>query len=370
MNNGMGYFARAAGINGIYNRENAACVDHADFDGDGDQDLSIGIRTESMAYGIPANGYLLLNDGTGHFSDVTQDIAPGLLNLGLITDMVWADIDGDLDEDLMVAGEYMPVSVFINRQGKLENETEKAGLKNTSGWWNIIEKADIDQDGDIDFIVGNHGLNSRFKASLETPVTLYVNDFDKNGTVEQILCRYNGEKSYPMVLKHDLIRQIPYLRDRYPDYDSYKYQTIKDIFNPEQIKGSVIREVMNLSSSILINQGDGSFEVNSLPQEAQFAPIYAIQVMDINGDGKLDLLLGGNQYRSKPEVGIYDGSYGITLMGDGNGNFAAQDYRKSGFFVKGQIRDIKEILIGRKVYIFVAINDGKLKIFEKNETYN
>ena len=366
-NNGQGNFSRAEKINGDTYKENTACVRSSDFDGDGDLDLAVGIRAKPMAYGKPANGYILLNDGNGQFTDVTKDIAPGLSNIGMITDMLWADIDGDHDEDLVVIGEYMPVSVFINRQGKLEDGTEKAALRNTSGWWNVIQKADLDMDGDIDFIVGNHGLNSVFKASPEAPITLFINDFDNNGTIEQILCRYNGTKSFPLILRHDLVSQIPYLNDRYPDYNSYKDQTIEDIFSPGQLSGSVKREVVNLASSVLINHGDGTFRVNPLPPEAQYTPIYAIHIMDINDDGKWDVLLGGNQYRSKPEVGIYDGSYGITLLGDGDGNFRSVDYSKSGFFVKGQIRDIKEIRIEGKVYVFAAVNNGGLKIFEKNE---
>ncbi len=365
-NDGKGNFTKATQVAGNYNLESTACVSSADFDGDGDQDLAIGVRLKSTAYGVPANGYILENDGKANFTDVTSQKAPGLMNIGLITDMEWVDIDGDKDEDLMVVGEYMPISVFINRNGKLENQTENAGLKNTSGWWKVIKKADIDHDGDIDFIAGNHGLNSIFKASLETPITLYVNDFDKNGTVEQILCRYNGDKSYPLILKHDLISQIPYLKDRFPDYESYKDQTMEDIFSQEQIMGSIKKEVVNLSSSVIINQGDGSFSIKPLPIEAQFTPIYSIHVMDIDEDGNPDLLLGGNQYKAKPEVGINDGSYGITLMGDGEGEFKTLDYRESGFFIKGQVRDIKEIMIDGKVYIFVGINDDHLKIFLKN----
>jgi len=366
-NDGWGNFTKFKKIMQDSGFESTACVSNTDFDSDGDQDLAVGIRLKSMAYGIPVNGYILQNDGGGNFTDITADVAPGLMNIGLITDMEWADIDGDKDEDLVVVGEYMPLSVFINRDGKFENKTENYGLKNTSGWWRTINKADLDNDGDIDFIIGNHGLNSRFKASIETPITLFVNDFDKNGKIDQIICRYNGDKSYPMILRQDLIKQFPFLKEKYPNYDSYKDQTIQDIFSPEQIQESVKRDVMILSSSVIINNGDGSMSVKILPVEAQFTPIYSILVLDINQDGNPDLLLGGNQYRSKPEVGIYDGSYGIALLGDGDGNFKSIDYRKSGFFTKGQIRDIKKIMIEGKVYIFVAINDGELKIFKKNE---
>jgi hypothetical protein len=366
-NNGRGNFTKAEQVLYDPNFESTSCISHSDFDGDGDQDLAVGIRSKSQEYGIPVSGYILQNDGKGNFTNITADIAPGLINIGLITDMVWADVDGDKDEDLLVVGEYMPISVFINQAGKFKNETEKYGLKNTNGWWKTIKKADLDNDGDIDFVIGNHGLNSRFKASLEEPISLYVNDFDKNGNVDQILCRYNGEKSYPMILRHELIRRFPFLKEKYPNYDSYKDQTIEDIFSREQIDESIKIEAVTLSSSVIINNGNGTFNIKSLPVEAQFTPIYAIHVLDIDYDGNKDILLGGNQYRSKPEVGIYDGSYGISLVGDGNGNFTPLDYSKSGFFIKGQVRDIKEIIIDGKEHILVALNNDKMKIFTRNE---
>lgn len=362
-NDGTGQFTRSEQILPATDFESTSCVVNADFDLDGDQDLAVGIRLKPSAYGLPANGYILQNDGNGQFTDVTGKIAPGLLNIGMITDMSWADIDQDEDMDLMVVGEYMPVTVFVNTNGKFTNRTESYGLKNSSGWWRTIEKADLDGDGDIDFVAGNFGLNTRFKATASKPITLYVNDFDRNGSVDPIICRYNGDKSYPMVLLPDLIAQIPVLKSKYPNFDSYKEQTINDIFTPEQIDESVKRDVVTLSTSVLINNGNGTFTLKPLPVEAQFTPVYAISIDDFDHDGLQDILLGGNLYRAKPEVGICDGSYGTLLKGDGNGNYNSVPYNESGFSVKGEIRDFRKIVTNDRQLILVAVNNQKLKIF-------
>ena len=363
-NDGKGHFTKSDQLLPTNSFESTSCVANADYDGDGDQDLAVGIRLKPFAYGIPANGYILQNDGKGRFKDVTGEVAPGLKNIGMITGLVWADVDGDKDQDLLVTGEYMPVSVFINTGGHFENMTQQYGLENTSGWWRSIVKTDIDNDGDIDLIVGNFGWNSRFRASTDKPITLYVNDFDRNGTVDPIICRYNGDKSYPMALLPELLAQIPSLKSKYPTYDSYKEQTINDIFSPQQVSASIKKEVTDLSTSILINNGNGSFTIKALPVDAQLAPMYAISSGDFDGDGNKDIILGGNLYRAKPETGIYDASYGVFLKGDGKGNFTPVPYLRSGFFVKGEIRDIRQIQAGKRKLVFVTVNNNSLRIFK------
>jgi hypothetical protein len=330
-------------------------------------DLFVGIRLEPFRYGIPMNGYVLNNDGKGNFTNVTDRVAPGLLNLGMITDAVWTDIDGDKDLDLIVVGEWMPISVFVNEEGKFVNRTSEKGLLQSNGWWNTIEKADIDQDGDMDFIAGNHGLNSRFRASLEKPVTMYVNDFDKNGSIEQIICTYNGEKSYPMVLRHDLIMQIPNLKKKYLKYESYKDQTITDVFSEEELEDAITVKAFNLSSCVAINDGKGKFTLKPLPVDAQLSPMYGLMVEDVDGDGKADAMMGGNLYRAKPEVGRYDASYGVFLKGDGAGNFISIKAKDSGFFVDGEIREIKKIMIGKSDFLLVARNNDTPLLFKINK---
>jgi len=266
-----------------------------------------------------------------------------------------------------VVGEWMPIVVFINEKGKFINRTEEFGLSTTNGWWNAIKPVDIDQDGDIDFIAGNHGLNSRFRASTEKPATMYVNDFDKNGSIEQIVCTYNGEKSYPMALRHDLISQIPSLKKKYLKYESYKDATITDIFTSEQMQETLELKAFVFSSSVLINNGKGKFEVRQLPMEAQFSPMFGICTGDFDGDGNMDVLMGGNFYNVKPEVGRYDASYGVYLKGDGKGNFTSIKPKESGFFVDGEVRDIQKIAIGKSNYILVARNNDTPLVFKINQ---
>lgn len=347
--------------------ESTSCVKAADFDDDGDLDLLVGVRLTPFAYGFPGNCYILQNDGTGFFKDVTDRIAPSLKGVGMVTDVEWCDIDGDKDMDLVVVGEYMKISVFINDKQRFINKTKDAGLEESNGWWNVIKSADIDKDGDIDFVVGNHGLNSRFRASSERPITMWVNDFDKNGSIEQVICTYYDELSFPMPLRHDLISQIPSLKKKFLKYESYKDATIYDVFSQDQLKNSLKLEATNLASSILINDGKGHFAIKSLPMEAQFSPVYGILIDDIDIDGNLDLMLGGNLYRVKPEVGRYDASYGTFLKGDGFGNFVTVPNRDCGLKLDGEVRDIKRIKVGKNNLILVTRNNDTPIFLKVNE---
>ena len=357
LNGGNGRFTRSAQILPVSSSfESTSTVQAADYDGDGDQDLFIGVRLRSFGYGFPMNGYILNNDGKGIFSDVTSDIAPDLKSAGMITDASWQDIDGDRDQDLVVVGEYMPIKVFVNKDGRLTDHTEVSGLKGSNGWWNRIEAADVDKDGDIDFVIGNHGMNSRFKASADRPLCMYVNDFDNNGTVEQLICTFNGEKSYPTILRHDLVAQIPSLKKKYLKYDAFKDETITDIFSREQLENALELRVFEMRSSVAINDGKGGFTLRPLPVEAQFSPLFGIEIIDVDKDGHLDLLTGGNFFNVKPEVGRYDGSYGLLLKGDGKGNFKSLLSTESGIHIDGEVRDI----------VTVDTRRGKMIIFSRN----
>ena len=366
LNDGNGKFSRSDEIFPAGKFESTSCVDAADFDMDGDIDLFVGIRLRPFLYGVPVNGYILQNDGKGNFTNVTQTIAPELMKIGMITDMLWEDLDNDRDQDIILVGEYMGIVMFINENGKFSKFKNDLTLEESTGWWNTIEKADLDQDGDMDFIVGNHGLNSRFKASIEKPVTMYVNDFDRNGRVEQVITRYNGDTSYPMVLRNDMIMQIPSLEAKYPDFNSYKTQRMEDIFTDDQIRSSETLMASYLPTAVLVNTGNMEFTLTALPREAQLSPVFAILADDFNNDGHMDILLGGNQYRAKPETGIYDGSYGVLLLGDGKNNFAPVQESVSGFFVPGEIRDLVSIPTEDGRMLLVGRNNDSLKTFEYN----
>ncbi len=359
-NDGKGKLTKSSQILPIAKFESTSTVKATDYDSDGDMDLFVGVRLLPFSYGLPVNGYILNNDGKGNFTDVSNQIAPGLQNVGMITDATFADVDGDLDEDLLVVGEYMPIKVFVNDGGKFIDQTTQSGLEKSNGWWNRLEVADLDNDGDIDFVVGNHGLNSRFRASIEKPVCMYINDFDQNGTIEQLVCTYNGDKSYPMALRHDLVSQIPALKKKYLKYENYKNQTITDIFTPEQIKNAVTLEAYNLSTSILINDGHGKFRQKALPVEAQLSPVYGIEIADFDADGNQDILLGGNFYKTKPEVGRYDASYGLLLAGDGKGNFTPLSADQSGIRIDGEVRDIISISSAKETLILASRNNDSI----------
>ncbi len=341
-----------------------SCVTAGDYDNDGDQDLFVGSRLRPFLFGVPVDGYILKNDGKGNFTNVTETIAKALKEIGLITDAKWSDIDGDKDLDLIIVGEWMGITVFKNENGQFTKT--KAGLENSNGWWNTIEMADLDQDGDIDFVVGNHGLNSRFKTSIARPACIYINDFDRNGTAEQIICTYNGDNSYPLVLRHNLMMQMPHLKKKYLKYESYKNQTVDMIFSEAEMKNTVIHKVQTFESSILINDGKGNFTVKALPKAAQSAPVYAILLKDVDNDDNLDILLGGNLYAAKPEVGRYDANYGLLLKGNGKGDFESIATTKSGFFVDGEMRDLESLKVGNREVIVAVRNDDGIIVFEWN----
>lgn len=349
--------------------ESTACVRPADFDGDGDTDLFVGSRLEPFQYGVPVNSYLLENDGNGKFTNVTGAVAPFLERLGMVTDAVWTDINADELPDLLIIGEWMEITMLLNQRGSFDNMTEAVGLAKSNGWWNRIVPTDIDADGNIDFILGNHGLNSRFNASHQKPVSMYVGDFDRNGSVEQMICTYNGEKSYPLVLRHDLIEQLPYLKKKYLQYKSYRDQTINDIFDPQELERAIKLEAYHLENALLRNLGNGRFKLEPLPWQAQTSPILAVLTEDLDNDGHQDLLLAGNFLEAKPEVGRYDASYGTFLKGDGQGNLVPTNNSQTGLFLDGQVRDLQMIKTINGPLVLVALNNAPLQVLKVNKRF-
>ncbi|MBI5009247.1 MAG: VCBS repeat-containing protein, partial [Bacteroidia bacterium] len=364
INKGKNKFVKSEQVLPAGRYESSSCVRAEDFDKDGIVELFVGIRLKPFLYGIPVNGYILENDGKGKFTDVTGSVAPELQKIGMIRDMLWTDADNDGDKDIIIAGEWMGIRVFINDNNIFREKKDSFGSSVTDGWWNCLAAADFDNDGDTDFVAGNHGLNSRFKASPEKPVTMHVNDFDLNGTVEQIISVYNGDQSYPLVLKHDLTRQIPALERKYPKYELYKDQKITDIFPQEQLQKSIILKASVMETSVFINDGKGNFSRIPLPAEVQFSPVFAAETGDFNSDGNADILLGGNLYNVKPEVGRYDASYGSFLAGNGNGGFAFIPVKQSGMMLEGEIRDIIEISTLSDEIIVTAKSNGPLQVFK------
>ncbi len=357
--NDHGKFTLSPQILPTFRFESTSCVRAHDIDDDGDQDLFVGMRLKALYYGVPVQGYILINDGKGNFKDQTKIIAPELLNIGMITDAQWADINGDSKEDLVICGDYMPIQPFIYQGGRFIKSSSVSG----NGWWNTLLTTDIDRDGDIDILGGNHGLNSRFKAYPRQPIRLYINDFDQNGSVEQILTSYREDREYPFALKHDLIAQMPILKKKYLFYSSYALQGIYDIFPKAGQSQTLIDSVTWLQTSVYLNDSKGNFTQQPLPIEAQLSPTYAIYSDDFNGDQRPDLFIGGNQYRTKPETGRYDASYGLVLIQENKGTFKAINSIASGVKIIGEIRDIKSIVIKGKKHIIVSRNNDSAKLF-------
>src|SRR5206468_968782 len=294
----------------------------------------VGGRVVPGRYGVDPPSTLLRNDGHGKFSDVTARVAPDLAHIGMVTDAMWLDVDGDRRLDLVVVGEWMPITIFHNTGTKLVRVATR-GLEHSAGWWNRIIAGDFDGDGRIDFVVGNLGLNTRLHASPAEPARMYVKDFAGNGFPEQIVTVYEDGKSLPLVLRDELTAALPYLKPRYPKYSDYAGQTVEQVFG-SSLADAVMQQAETFATALAHNNGDGSFTLVPLPREAQLAPVYGILAGDFDRDGKLDLLLAGNFDGLKPELGTMDASYGLFLRGDGKGHFAPVRTVESGFLVPGQ----------------------------------
>ena len=343
--------------------ETGSCVAVGDWNGDGHPDLFVGRRVVAGQYGVAPRSYLLENDGTGHFHDVTLEQAPALAQAGMVTAATWTDYDHDGRLDLIVVGEWMPVRVFHNENGRLVDRTAQAGLGGSEGWWNSLAAVDLNGDGRADLVLGNLGLNSYLRASPTEPARLYVHDFGHNGALEQILTFYKHGVSYPLAGRDELVRLIPQLRSRYPSYADFGASRVDDIFPAAELKQATVLEARVFASSVAWNNGDGTFTLRPLSVEAQFAPVYASLAADFDGDGRTDLLLAGNVYDVQPVLGRYDASYGLLLSGTGDGRFAAVDAEQSGLMIDGQVRHLGLVkrADGSRL-IVVARNDGKLQI--------
>jgi hypothetical protein len=362
LNNGDGIFSPSPNVLPTASSYfNTSVVSTGDFDQDGDTDLFVGERSITAAYGVPVNGHLLRNDGTGIFADQTAILAPGLNEIGMITDANFNDIDADGDLDLVVIGEFMGIEIFLNDQGSF---TKKASeLQQEKGWWSALKIADVNQDGFPDLIVGNHGENSRFKASKEQPICLFVQDFDQNGALDPVMgFTATDGKVYPYNLRHNLIDQMKGLKKKFPDYNSFKNADLNTIFSEEALNLSTKATAVELKTSIYINDGNGGFTSIPLPKQVQMSPIFAIETGDFDLDGDIDIVLAGNLFRVKPEVGRYDASFGTFLENTGNDTIGTPIFKvtpgNKGLKVTGEVRSIQKT---NNTLLFVRNSDAILR---------
>ena len=360
LNDGTGTFRRARGALPADRTENGAVAAPADFDGDGDADLFVGSRVVARHYGKTPKSALLENDGTGHFTDVTDEVAPTLRDVGMVTDAVWTDVRDTGVPDLVVVGEWMPITVFENRENRLVDRTEAAGLAGTEGWWNVVRAADLTGDGTPDLVAGNFGLNARLQASADEPVRLYRSDFNDDGQPEPILTRYNNGVSYPWAQRDALLKQIPSLKEKFPTYESFGASQLEDLFSAAAIRKATVREARTFASVYVESQGDGTFAVQPLPSRAQFAPTYSVLARDLDGDGAREVMMGGNFYGVRPRQGRYDASYGAVLQDNGGGRWRAVPPPESGLYLEGEVRALR-LLHGAEGarWVLVARNDAR-----------
>jgi hypothetical protein len=334
-----------------------------DANGDGFLDLFVGAKLIPGRYPIIAESKLLINDGKGNFSDQSKSFLPKEGKIGLITASVSMDLNNDGLLDLVLAGEFLPITALINKGNIFEDQTSTYFVEELSGWWGSLEKADMDGDGDFDLVAGNFGLNSPFEANPQKSLRLYASDFDQNGSIDPILECFVGDKMYPYPSRDELLDQMVSMRSRFTDYASYSKATMEDLFTKEELENSQILEANTLESVYLENTGAG-FQAKKLPRLAQSFPIYSILPIDVTGDGNLDLILGGNQSFTRIRIGLIDAGLGLVLEGDGKGNFTPMSPSESGLAIKGDIKSILSIPMDSCIQILFGINQKPLKSYQ------
>lgn len=338
------------------------CVRVADINGDSKPDIFVGSRVSVGKYPNIPRSYVLINEGNGNGSSPRfKDNTPEeLKNIGMITDAAFVDLNKDKKQELVVVGEWMPITVFENENGKLADKTENYFDRKLSGWWNKLTVEDLNGDGSPDLLVGNLGLNSQCKVSDKQPAELYYKDFDDNGSIDPILCTYIQGKSYPYLTRDELLEQVPTKRPKFTSYDSYSNATLTDIFGEDELKDAKKLEANCLKTVLLIQNIQGKFEEKALPIEVQFAPIYTIIVTDYDKDGKKDLVMCGNLNKARLKFGKYDANYGLLLKGDGKGQFISIPQRQSGFNLQG---DVRSALLMKDQILF-GINQQGIRAFK------
>jgi hypothetical protein len=338
----------------------------ADFDRDGDTDLFVGGRVVPGRYPLVPESFLFINDGKGRFTDATPKVCPAVSAIGMVTDARWVDLDGDSFPELVVAGEFMPVTLFKNKPGRGLQRMENTGLDGHPGWWYSIRSGDFDGDGDQDLIAGNMGLNNRWGATPSTPVSVYSRPLP-GGPVLPLLTYYLNGQECTVAGRDQIAAVYPPLKARFNSYESFAGQPFAGLFPPEEMRSFSVLQATELRSMYLRNQGRGQFSLHPLPVEAQFAPVQAIQTGDFNLDGKLDAWLAGNDYTADFITGRYDASPGVVLIGDGRGNFATLPFSGMGVWLQDDVRSVIEITHkGRKSYV-IGSNDAPLKLVRCNQ---
>lgn len=346
-------------------RSSKSCVAAADYDHDGDIDLFVGGRVIPGKYPVAPESFLLKNTA-GKFSSEAHNVAPGLSAVGMVTDGLWTDVNGDHWEDLVVTGEFMAIEVFLNLEGKkFERSTASVFEKPLKGLWTALIAQDFDNDGDEDLIAGNLGLNTQLRASVSQPLSLVYKDFDNNGSVDPIITHYIQGVSYPFASRDELLDQFYGLRSKYTNYASYANAQLSAVFTPAQLKDATVLETTTLESVYLENK-KGKFYHRSLPAQAQFSPLYAIEAKDVNKDGNLDIITAGNQSWIRIRIGVVDANFGQVFEGDGKGNFTYVPQGSSGLKIIGDARSMKMLDVKGSTYLLIGVNNVGIDTYKMN----
>jgi hypothetical protein len=357
------------------NKTSKLCVKGADYDKDGDLDLFIGGRVDPMAYPKPVSSFIYRNDtknGIVKYTDVSSSIAPSLHNIGLVCDALFTDFDNDGWLDLILTGEWMPITFLKNEKGIFKNVTTNSGVGEKVGWWNSITSGDFDNDGDMDYVVGNVGDNSYYKASDKYPVVMYAKDFDNNGSYDAFPGLYlpgshtdTVKKLYPAQTREDAVKQMISLRGKYQNFKSFAQATLDQLFTPEQMQGAQQLKANYFSSSYLQNNGNGMFKLSALPIAAQVSTLNGMQVDDFDGDGNIDIAINGNDFGTEVSVGRYDALNGLIMKGDGKGGFTSKTILETGLYIPGNGKALVKLRDDKGGYMMAASqNKGPLKLYK------